>query len=183
LYPSAHSRLKLTFTSNSPAEQRIIYFNDVRGTGRVVAWQDLDEALSDVGPDILSDEITLALWSEALKTKEQICLNLVDQARVSGIGNYLRADIMYQAGVSPITPGTSLTETQLQKLFEAAKEITNKSFVDGGHSREAYYRLNGAKGVYRPLVYNQRLCPQGHAISFFTDKKRRTCYYCPLCQR
>lgn len=50
---------------------------------------------------------------------KRICEVLVDQSVISGIGNYLRADILYYAAINPIKKVKDLTKAELKALFRS----------------------------------------------------------------
>lgn len=114
---------------------------------------------------------------------------LLDQAFVAGIGNYLRSEILFLAGLHPKRAPATLTATErahltaaIRTLIERAyrlKGITNdparaRRLADAGHSF----------GARRHMVFGRagKSCP---ACSGAIEKRRvasRRLYLCPTCQ-
>jgi formamidopyrimidine-DNA glycosylase len=142
--------------------------------------------LKDIGPDLLRHEINKDEFIDIMRGKrlseKPIDGVLLNQKIVSGIGNYLRADIMYQARINPKTLIKNLTDIELSDLYEDAIFLMNFSCNSGGHSLRDYFRLDGSKGNYVPIVYNQKKCPKLHKISTYKDSNKRTVFYCETCQ-
>jgi formamidopyrimidine-DNA glycosylase len=182
LKPSTWTKMRLTFAGDA-GEERSVYFNDSMGWGWLNFCADLREKLRDVGPDLLGDEVTDEVWARAVRRPEPVCWLIVQQRRVSGVGNYLRADALHRAGVAPQRPGDSLSEGEARRLLDACRERMRVSVAQGGHTLDNYYRADGSPGTYRPLVYARPRCPVGHVVTFFLDRDNRKCYYCPACQK
>ena len=60
-----------------------------------------------------------------------ICEVLMDQKYFNGIGNYLRAEILYRAGVNPFVPAGSARSSH-PDILELCKEIPEEAYVIGG---------------------------------------------------
>lgn len=95
-----------------------LYFTDPRrfGSTRFVH----DDPIPGLAPDVY--EIT---WDEFKKRKRDgpIASLLLDQKGiVSGVGNYLRSEILYKARVSPFK--THLTDAEWRKVYLVMKSIT-----------------------------------------------------------
>ena len=148
-----------------------------------------------VGPDILRNVIPKEEWAERYRrmTKKRkgskpylICDALLEQPIFSGIGNYLRADILYQAKIRPDKPTQELTDDEYERLRLAAHDLIRKSYKARGFSMRNYRDVDGTEGVYNTLVYNQEMCPLGHKVlrSRFNGKwPKRSMYWVPQVQK
>lgn len=56
---------------------------------------------------------------------------LMDQKYFNGIGNYLRAEILYRAKINPFIPATEIIKTCPQ-ILDLCKEIPEEAYVIGG---------------------------------------------------
>lgn len=171
-------------------ENETIYFQDMRCFGSLNLCQpsELDKFLSKLGLDIFSDKMTeenflkvMKAWMSKTKSKKCIAEILLDQSIISGIGNYLRADILYHAKIYPKKIAKKLTDQELKVLFLSIKEVSAKALKANGNTIKDYKNLEGFAGGYEPLVYGQTLCPLGKKIETLTISKR-TLYWCPEIQ-
>ena len=108
-----------------------IYFYDTLsfGTLKIIDNQnELDKKLNMIGPDIMDNETNYELFSERIKKSKNvhkmIGIVLMDQKTISGIGNYLRADILWLSKISPFRKVNKLTDEELKKIFHNAKVLT-----------------------------------------------------------
>jgi endonuclease-8 len=108
-----------------------VYFYDTLsfGTLKIIDNQnELDNKLNMIGPDIMDNETNYELFSERIKKSKNlhkmIGIVLMDQKTISGIGNYLRADILWLSKISPFRKVNKLTDEELKKIFHNAKVLT-----------------------------------------------------------
>ena len=78
-----------------------------------------------LGPDPLSDNFTIEVLSQILKAagRSQIKGVLRLQGTVAGIGNAYSDELLHAAKLSPFKPANSLSETELETLFQAIKQV------------------------------------------------------------
>jgi len=150
--------------------------------------------LKRLGPDVLAPGTTVATILERLQHPVFHCRQLggflTDQSFVAGLGNYLRCEIIFCAGLHPKQRPCDLGRETLQLLAEQILELPRQSYATGGITNELQrakklmnsgasfeearfhiFRREG-KPCYRcgsPIV-QQRNAGQG-------------CYLCPQCQR
>ena len=88
--------------------------------------------LKRIGPDILNPDLT---WRRLLIDCKQRfrrrALNSVylDQAFLAGLGNYLRSEILFVAGIHPAQKARDLSRGQIGKLARATLEISQRSYA------------------------------------------------------
>ena len=92
--------------------------------------------LSRIGPDILSPDLhwrdvaaRLALPAFARRRLEALYL---DQRFLAGIGNYLRAEILFAAGLDPRRNAASLGRGERGRLARATLEVSRRSYATAG---------------------------------------------------
>nr|QBK85530.1 MAG: formamidopyrimidine-DNA glycosylase [Marseillevirus LCMAC101] len=160
-----------------------IYFQDSRrfGTFTLLTKEELQKELKKLGPDIF--KMTLEEFDKSLKVKRiqkhRLCEALMDQSVISGIGNYLRADIMYLAKLDPKIEVFDLDESDKQRLYNAIRKVSRSSYGSGS-TTVGYYESAIHNGGYEFLVYQKAICPKGKKIQTFKDKNGRTVHYVPL---
>jgi formamidopyrimidine-DNA glycosylase len=161
-----------------------IYFQDSRrmGTFLLLTKEELRKKLDKIGPDIF--KMSLEEFNKSLEIKRiqkhRLCEALMDQSVISGIGNYLRADIMYLARIDPKTEIKNLTDRDRKRLYKAIRKVSRSSYK-AGSTTVGYYESAIHNGGYQFLVYQKAICPKGKDVQTFKDKNGRTVYYVPRC--
>ena len=61
--------------------------------------------------------------------RRQLSGLLLDQGFLAGVGNYLRSEILFDAGISPYRKVGSLTESELENLAKSAIGITALAYA------------------------------------------------------
>lgn len=92
--------------------------------------------LNRVGPDILDPGLTTAeiverLGSSTFRNRALSGLFL-DQAFLAGIGNYLRSEILWAAGVNPAARPAQLDHPQLRVIAKETLKISRRSYRTRG---------------------------------------------------
>ena len=183
LKPGKHCRAILETT-----EGQTMFYNDMRNFGTfkyVKSPIDLTKKLSSIGPDLLSEDVSLEQFEHALlkgkRPDKQICQLLMDQSVVSGIGNYLKAEILYNTRISPHRVCRDITRDELHGLLRVSKKIMNLSYELGGATIQNYKNASGKNGMYtrRFAVYNQETGPLGHVVVREKTADNRTTHWVP----
>ena len=88
----------------------------------------------------------------------------MNQKFYSGIGNYLRSDILYDANISPLKKLDKLTNKEIQNLFKSIVKIMNWN----------YKMRKSGKGKF--LIYKRKYTNKKEKVK--THKlKGRTVYF------
>ena len=111
---------------------------------------ELHKSLNSLGPDILTDEFSLDIWKELVQKHQgkNITSFLMNQNIISGIGNYIKAEALYYAKISPHRKTGSLSEADQAKLYEGIRIIPRIAYNKGGLSIRDYSSSDGSKGSY-----------------------------------
>lgn len=142
------------------------------------------------GPEPLAD-LTLEKFREVLGgTKRPVKVVLMDQAKISGIGNIYANEALFLAKIHPQTPADKLTGREAQGLLEAIEAVFKEGLKYGGASDQWYRQIHGEKGSYQEhfLVYGRggKACGRcgrcGAAIQRIELGGRGT-FFCPRCQK
>jgi DNA-formamidopyrimidine glycosylase len=179
-----HSGLWLELT-----DERKIYFDDARhfGTLEIFLTQELFlDRMGEIGPDLLVDDISDEEWLKKIRNKrlsrKKIGVYLMEQKYFSGIGNYLRAEILYAAKISPHRLLSTLTEFESLLIFHEARRLLRESYEAQGASLATYTSPYGGKGSFRVLVYAQSQDPQGNPVVAEDIGDKRTTHWVPAIQ-
>ena len=106
-----------------------IYFYDTLSFGTLKIIKDekeLNKKLNTIGPDIMDETTTFDLFKERIlkKLTQEIGIVLMNQKLISGIGNYLRADILWLCKISPFRKVNKLSDQELMSIYHNAKVLT-----------------------------------------------------------
>eukprot|EP00092_Neocalanus_flemingeri_P019440 GFUD01021058.1.p1 GENE.GFUD01021058.1~~GFUD01021058.1.p1 ORF type:complete len:484 (-),score=149.92 GFUD01021058.1:72-1523(-) len=109
-----HAHLRFFTLDQEP--QQVLSFVDYRRFGR---WEIEGKWGKDRGPDPIFDyqnfrqNVLKSLATAAFN--RPICETLLNQKYFNGIGNYLRAEILYRAGIEPFTQAREVLEPLLEQ--------------------------------------------------------------------
>lgn len=177
----------------------IATYYDMRNFGTFKFSQDhnaLEKKVQSLSPDLLKDEFD---FKGVRKYAKPIVSILMDQKKVgSGIGNYLVAEILYRAKISPFRLGTEISQKQLKKLVYWTKYVIKLSYLDN----QTDYMIGLVKDLgktkkidYHPeieiddddhfqfQVYGQKTDPDGNPVEKASIVKGRTTWWVPKIQK
>jgi formamidopyrimidine-DNA glycosylase len=124
--------------SSGSKDDARIYFYDQLSFGTLKLLSDrklLEKKLQEIGPDIMDDSTTLEIFIKQIRKNvgkksdsgndrtRMIGNIIVNQKIISGIGNYLRADVLWMAGVSPFRKVVDTTDTELEYIYKAVRGL------------------------------------------------------------
>ena len=140
-----------------------LWFRDPRAFATLSFTDDpevLNARLAGLGPDIMRSEFKLPLF-KTLATKhhnKNITSFLMNQSVISGCGNYIKAEALYEAKISPLRKAGDLNQSELEALYQALRVIPRISYNNKGVSLRDYADENGKAGYYgRELkVYSKK---------------------------
>ncbi|HUD44700.1 MAG TPA: bifunctional DNA-formamidopyrimidine glycosylase/DNA-(apurinic or apyrimidinic site) lyase [Patescibacteria group bacterium] len=172
-------------------KKTFLFYNDIRQFGwiKILKNENLKQLpfFKDLGPEPLKD-LTLEQFEKIVgAAKGPIKPLLMDQKKISGIGNIYANEALFEAKIDPRRKANSLTETETKKLFSAIEFVLEKSLSMGGASETNFVNALGEDGSYQKhfLVYGQKgkSCPVcGTKIEMIRQAGRGT-FFCPKCQK
>jgi DNA-formamidopyrimidine glycosylase len=167
-----------------------LFFNDPRRFGTIKfvrGKKELLKKLDSIGPCILGEEITREIFEKNLMKKPtaHIAEAFMNQRSVSGIGNYLRAEILYSCGVSPWRQVSDITPTEWDSLYNETINLAQLSYRSQGASMYTFANVNGDKGgaQFHFKAYGRDSDPEGRKIIREEDKNCRVIHWCPEVQK
>ena len=150
--------------------------------------------LSKLGPDLLSenpsrDEIVERMQSSRF-CKRQLGGLLLDQAFLAGLGNYLRAEILFFARLHPARTPADCNVEELNKLSNQMLQLIHRSYKTRGvvNPPALVKKLKGKgktqKEQHRFSVYNREGLPCYNCSTLIAriPSGGRHIYFCPSCQ-
>jgi DNA-formamidopyrimidine glycosylase len=162
--------------SQTPRNERVkfvtsegdLYFNDARnfGTLKFTDREELVEKLGSLGPDMLNENVMSKEFIGRLRRRPDATLAevLMDQGIISGVGNYLKADSLWLARLSPWRKVAETTDTQLTDLWMAVRTTIRDAYVSGGSTILTYKGFEGNVGKYQMLAYGRKTDSRGNEI-------------------
>ncbi len=177
-------------------KEKVLFYEDSRTLGFVkyaITDEQIEDIYKDIGPDFLNDEVSLEYFTEVIKNKriknKEVGELLLEQHRFSGIGNYLRAEILYESKISPFRHLEDITDKEIKILYKNILKILKESLDKGGLSFEDYLDPNSEMGEFECQVYGKKTDPLGNEVvkeKIGTQPKgkdtRRTIHWVPEIQ-
>ena len=167
--------------------EQMTYYKDTRrfGTFKIFHKDNsrLDKKLQTLGPDMLNDPPTLEEFLVCLRKKNHwnITKALMDQKVVCGIGNYIKAEVLYRAKVSPWRNVGDISDDELEKIYKQTKFVIQSSYDKKGATIRDYVMPDGSTGAYRFEfeVYAKRVSKHGHQVVQENTPDKRKTWWCP----
>jgi formamidopyrimidine-DNA glycosylase len=108
----------------------------------------------------------------------------MDQSIVAGIGNYIKADALWLARLSPNRLVGDCTDEELINLKECVRRVMLESFRSGGATIRTYKNIDGEEGEYgsRFLVYGRKEDIDGNPVIKEDTADGRKTHWCPEVQ-
>jgi formamidopyrimidine-DNA glycosylase len=165
-------------------------FADLRKFGWIKLLKDrkeLEKLLSEFGPEPL-DSLDLRRFKEILSsTSRSIKIVLMDQKKISGVGNIYANDALFLARINPRRPAKGITDKEAKKLFRAIEKVLRAGIKYRGASDQYYLDALGRKGAYQDhfLTYGRqgkKCFDCGGKIKKIKIGGRGT-FFCPKCQK
>lgn len=169
-----------------------VYFNDARHFGTLKFVHDptgelTQKKLATLGPDMLNDPPDTQAFCKALLRKADRTLAevLMDQSVVSGVGNYVKAESLYAAALSPHRKVIDLDPLEMERLRKHIVLVMRAAYESGGATIATYRQADGAEGhaQRRFAVYGHAADPLGNPVTNEATLDGRTTWWSPAIQR
>ena len=125
----------------------IFYLNDTRNFASVIFCHNVEllkKKLASLGPDLLQSNPSVNYLCERIKkskSKKDISTFLLDQSVLSGVGNYIRADSLYLAKISPFRKIHSLNSSDCRRLQKMIKKVMVINYQSISKSKNKYKKF------------------------------------------
>ena len=170
---SKHCDIALVASENTK-----LWFKDQMhyGTLKYVASEQAKKKLLSLGPDVtvkeplFTKEYLIKILSK--HPKWDLAKLLMDQSKISGIGNYLKAEILYKARLAPMLLCEEVSAEGTERLYDAILDIPYKFFQ----------KHLGLGSIFRH-VYGRSKDRQGNVVKKCKTKDERTSHWVPELQR
>lgn len=177
-------------------ENGSLFFYDMLSFGTIKVIDDkqnMEKELKKLGPDIMNNETTFNEFTKRIFMKKnmekEIGIVLMDQKTISGIGNYLRSDILYMSKINPFRTVKKLTNIELQSIYNNAKILTWGDYdINKGKQYGIIKKTTKLPSDYDRMffVYGQETDIYGNKVIYKTlyeGSQKRYIYYVPSIQK
>ena len=145
------------------------------------------------GLDILSsgaDRDAIAEWiTQSRFARRRLGHLLLDQSFLAGVGNYLRSEILFGAGLGPTARIGDLDDGDVRTLAEAAHDLMWRSVETGGITNDPVRSRKLEEAGWKRSEYRHYVFGRDGQACFECDTRigktrfdNRRLFYCPSCQ-
>ena len=149
--------------------------------------------LSKLGPDLLDKDVSDTQLVEHISSgrfdRRALKHLLLDQSFLSGIGNYLRSEILFEANLHPDTRLGKLSQAKKSELALISRKITERALAQNGitidYEIAENLKLEGlTKRQYRHWLFTRdgNPCRRCGSTIIHTRVGGRRLDFCPSCQ-
>lgn len=149
--------------------------------------------LSKLGPDLLDKDVSDTQLVKHISSgrfdRRALKHLLLDQSFLSGIGNYLRSEILFEANLHPDTRLGKLSQAKKSELALISRKITERALAQNGitidYEIAENLKLEGlTKRQYRHWVFTRdgNPCRRCGSTIIHTRVGGRRLDFCPSCQ-
>jgi formamidopyrimidine-DNA glycosylase len=153
---------------------KIVYYYDSLsfGTLKIIDnKEELEKKLNQIGPDIMDDTTTISIFIKQITKKNNLDKYIgnviMNQKVISGIGNYLRSDILWLSRISPFRKVKDLLEKELETIYNNSRKLTWEN-----------YDLK--KGIKNKIIQKKDIFPQDFNRNFFVYMCEKDIYNNPV---
>jgi len=161
-----------------------LYFSDFRNFGTITISQDqslIEDELKKIAPDLSNPKTKFTeiknLIEKNKDSHKYIEDVLIDQKIIfSGVGNYLKSEILYQAKISPTRKLSSMSLDDWITIFKIGQRLCKKML-------KILIEQDIDKYMNAMKIYQRDYDPLGNKIYRRTTSQGRTTFYVPSIQK
>ncbi len=144
------------------------------------------EKSKKIGVDALSPAFSLRDLNLILVGKRTLHAVLLDQSKISGLGNIYVNEVLFGAGIHPLRKADSLSDDEMKRLHKAIVMILTKAIKNRGTTFSDYRLPGGEIGNFQNHLKVFRrageLCLKCKATIKRERLGGRSVFYCENCQ-
>ncbi len=164
-------------------------YHDPRRFGCIL-WLDQHsqtKLIDTLGPEPLSEAFNAEYLFEKFKKKNVGAkVAIMDNHIVVGVGNIYATESLFNLGIHPAQPASSLSRTQIEKLVIEIKRILKQAIDLGGSTLRDYSNAMGENGYFQQtlLAYGRagEMCVNCETTLENLKLGQRASVFCPECQ-
>lgn len=212
-----YAKFGLHFGKQTPMflmSDTVVWYDDKLSYGNftITNWQAVLDKMTKIGPDLLAtttpfreihpvirsilpplffEPASLELFATAIRSPRrdriEVCRFLMEQEYFSGIGNYLKSEILYRARINPFRTLGTLTQDELVRLYGTCLTTIQQAYQAGGLTHGTFLDPDMQRGNFHVFVYKRagQLDVHGHPVVFVSAQQspdKRSTYYVPEVQ-
>jgi formamidopyrimidine-DNA glycosylase len=182
--PDKHTRLVIPLSGTGGD----LHFRDIRKFGFMCFLGPASPSpeIDGLGPEPLG--IGRGDFAEILESRRGAVKSLLlDQRAIAGIGNIYADEMLFRAGIHPLTRGSSLGEDRAKVLWRSMRAVLREAIARKGSSIRDYAGPDGEPGGFqeRHRVYGREgeKCLRCGSPIRRIRVGGRSSFFCPRCQR
>lgn len=164
-------------------------YHDPRRFGCIL-WLDAQsqsKLIDTLGPEPLSENFNSQYLFEKLKNKNVgTKVAIMDNHVVVGVGNIYATESLFNMGIHPAQPASTLSLAQIEKLVLEIKRILKQAIDLGGSTLRDYTNAMGENGYFQQtlLAYGRagEMCVNCETTLENIKLGQRASVFCPECQ-
>jgi len=175
-------------------DERRLVFSDQRHFGmmKIVGAAELSHTkeLRLLAPEPFSDDFTPAyLRTTFARTRRTLKETLLDQTKVTGLGNIYAAEALFLSRINPLKIAAEVSTRRLPRLHRAILDVFNESIAHGStmnidpENIDGSYYDGGFNGRWRVYDREGEPCLDCRATIRRIVQAGRSTFFCPRCQR
>lgn len=142
----------------------------------------------NLGVEPLSGEFNQKYVKKWRKQSKKPVKNwIMDAQNVVGVGNIYANEALFQAGIRPERPMSSLSDAELKRMVASVKHVLRQAIEKGGTTLSDFRNASGEPGFFQLVlsVYQKEgeLCSRCKTPIERTVQAGRSSFYCPTCQK
>ncbi|MBI2086756.1 MAG: DNA-formamidopyrimidine glycosylase [Candidatus Zambryskibacteria bacterium] len=159
----------------------------------IVKTSDVEKCihLQHLGPEPLDKNFQFKIFNFQLQKRSKVKIKqvLMDQSLIAGIGNIYSDEILWRAGVHPLSRPNKIPPRQTRLIFKATKELLQKGIQLGGDSMSDYRNIKGEKGKFqehhRAYRRTGKTCGKPYCKGVISRivVNSRSAHFCPVHQK
>ena len=170
-------------------EDMQLRYHDPRRFGCIL-WLDQNtqtKLIDTLGPEPLSDAFNADYLFNKFKYKNTgIKVAIMDNHVVVGVGNIYATESLFNLGIHPAQPASSLSMSQVEKMVLEIKRILKQAIDLGGSTLRDYSNAMGENGYFQQtlLAYGRagEMCINCETALQNLKLGQRASVFCPECQ-
>lgn len=170
-------------------EDMQLRYHDPRRFGCIL-WLDQNaqtKLIDTLGPEPLSDAFNADYLFNKFKYKNTgIKVSIMDNHVVVGVGNIYATESLFNLGIHPAQPASSLSLSQVEKMVLEIKRILKQAIDLGGSTLRDYSNAMGENGYFQQtlLAYGRagEMCINCETTLQNLKLGQRASVFCPECQ-
>ena len=170
-------------------EDMQLRYHDPRRFGCILWLDDYSQTklIDTLGPEPLSDAFNAEYLFNKFKNKQTgIKVAIMDNHVVVGVGNIYATESLFNLGIHPAQPASSLSFEHIEKMVVEIKRILKQAIDLGGSTLRDYTNAMGENGYFQQtlLAYGRvgEMCINCETTLQNLKLGQRASVFCPECQ-